>query len=101
MTAAVLTFGGVPRSKLTGKGQELSTNYKRTYNIEPEAYSAYGYEAAQVGFELARRRRKKLASVGKANILETSRRDSHNYVSGPLNGTKNRAVRHESGDGRL
>jgi branched-chain amino acid transport system substrate-binding protein len=43
-----VTFGGVPGSELKGKGAEWYKLYKETYNIEPESYAAYGYEAAKV-----------------------------------------------------
>jgi branched-chain amino acid transport system substrate-binding protein len=42
------TFGGVPPKELTGKGKEWYDAYKAKFNSEPEAYAAYGYEAAQV-----------------------------------------------------
>lgn len=45
---AYITFGGVGPSKLTGKGAEWYKRYKDKYKIEPEAYAAYGYEAAKV-----------------------------------------------------
>jgi branched-chain amino acid transport system substrate-binding protein len=41
-----VTFGGVPANKLTGKGADFYRNYKAKYQIEPEAYAAYGYEAS-------------------------------------------------------
>ena len=43
-----ITFGGVPAPKLTGKGQQWYTTYKQQFNGEPEAYTAYAYEAAKV-----------------------------------------------------
>ena len=43
-----ITFGGVPAPKLTGKGQQWYTTYKQQFNSEPEAYTAYAYEAAKV-----------------------------------------------------
>lgn len=43
-----LTFGGVPPERLTGKGAEFVAAYRAEYQGEPEAYSAYGYECAQV-----------------------------------------------------
>ena len=43
-----ITFGGVPPSKLTGKGADWYTKYKNEFKSEPEAYAAYGYEAAKV-----------------------------------------------------
>jgi len=43
-----ITFGGVPADQLTGKGAEFVTSYKETYNQDLQAYTAYGYEAANV-----------------------------------------------------
>jgi len=42
------TFGGVPAKELTGTGKTWYENYKAKYKAEPEAYAAYGYEAAKV-----------------------------------------------------
>ncbi|OLP18121.1 branched chain amino acid ABC transporter substrate-binding protein [Leptolyngbya sp. 'hensonii'] len=42
------TFGGVPGSQLQGAGKTWYENYKKKFNAEPEAYAAYGYEAASV-----------------------------------------------------
>jgi branched-chain amino acid transport system substrate-binding protein len=44
------TFGGLPADQLTGKGAEFVTAYKAKYGGELEAYTAYGYEAANVVF---------------------------------------------------
>lgn len=41
------TFGGVPPKQLTGAGKTWYENYKKKFNSEPEAYAAYGYEAAK------------------------------------------------------
>ncbi len=43
-----VTFGGVPPSKLTGKGADWYKSYKDKFKSEPEAYAAYGYEATKV-----------------------------------------------------
>lgn len=44
-----ITFGGLPADKLTGKGADFVKNYNAKYpNNPPEAYTAYGYEAASV-----------------------------------------------------
>lgn len=45
---AYVTFGGVPASKLTGKGKEWYDAYKAAFNSEPEVYAVYGYEATNV-----------------------------------------------------
>ena len=42
------TFGGVPAKELTGEGKTWYNSYKAKYNVEPEAYAAYGYESAMV-----------------------------------------------------
>ncbi len=43
-----VTFGGLPPEKLTGKGADFCAAYRSKYSAEPEAYAAYGYEAARV-----------------------------------------------------
>jgi len=44
-----ITFGGLPADQLTGKGADFVKNYTAKYpNNPPEAYTAYGYEAAGV-----------------------------------------------------
>jgi branched-chain amino acid transport system substrate-binding protein len=43
-----ITFGGVAPSKLTGTGADWYRDYKAKFGSEPEAYAAYGYEAAKV-----------------------------------------------------
>ncbi len=50
-----ITFGGVPPSKLTGKGADWYAKYKQQFNSEPEAYAAYGYEAAKVALDAIQR----------------------------------------------
>lgn len=45
---AYATFGGVPGKELTGAGQVWYEAYKQQFGAEPEAYAAYGYEAAKV-----------------------------------------------------
>ncbi|HZT06881.1 MAG TPA: branched-chain amino acid ABC transporter substrate-binding protein [Chloroflexota bacterium] len=57
---AYITFGGVPPSKLTGKGADWYKRYKDQYKAEPEAYAAYGYEAAKVVLDA-------IARAGKAD----------------------------------
>jgi branched-chain amino acid transport system substrate-binding protein len=44
-----ITFGGLPADQLTGKGADFIKNYNTKYpSNPPEAYTAYGYEAANV-----------------------------------------------------
>ena len=42
------TFGGIPPKQLKDVGKAWYDSYKKKYNAEPEAYAAYGYEAAKV-----------------------------------------------------
>jgi branched-chain amino acid transport system substrate-binding protein len=44
-----ITFGGVPPDQLTGAGADFIKAYNAKYPDQaPEAYTAYGYEAAKV-----------------------------------------------------
>jgi branched-chain amino acid transport system substrate-binding protein len=45
---AYITFGGVPPQQLTGLGKEWYDSYVAKFGSEPEAYAAYGFEAASV-----------------------------------------------------
>jgi len=62
-----VTFGGVPPSKLEGKGQEWYNNYKAKFNSEPEAYAAYGYEAASIALAGLN---KSCDNLTRANVLK-------------------------------
>ena len=53
---ALITFGGMPPEKLTGKGKAFVDNYKKKYNKDPEGYAVYGYECGKVA----------LAAIGRA-----------------------------------
>lgn len=53
------TFGGLPADQLTGKGAEFVRRYREKYQIEPEAYAVYGYEAARVALDAIARAGKK------------------------------------------
>lgn len=56
---ALVTFGGLPPEKLTGKGATFVSNYRKKYNREPEGYAVYGYECGKVALEAIRRAGKK------------------------------------------
>jgi branched-chain amino acid transport system substrate-binding protein len=57
---ALITFGGLPPEKLTGKGAEFVANYKKKFNGKaPEGYAVYGYECGKVALEAIRRAGKK------------------------------------------
>lgn len=56
---ALITFGGLPPERLTGKGADFVANYEKRYGKKPEAYAVYGYESAKVALEAIRRAGKK------------------------------------------
>ncbi len=64
-----ITFGGVPADQLTGKGKDFYERYKARYGIEPEAYSAYGYEAAKAALEAISR----AGAIDRNAIVEAAR----------------------------
>jgi len=66
-----ITFGGVPPSKLTGKGAEWYQAYKAKFNGEPEAYAAYGYEAMKVALDALGRAGRKDREAIRAAVFAT------------------------------
>jgi branched-chain amino acid transport system substrate-binding protein len=66
-----ISFGGLPPDKLTGKGAEWYTQYKAKFNIEPESYAAYGYEAATVVLDAIKRAGKKDRTAIREALLAT------------------------------
>ncbi|MBA2482075.1 MAG: branched-chain amino acid ABC transporter substrate-binding protein [Planctomycetes bacterium] len=56
---AFVTFCGAPPAQLTGKGKTFVEAYRKKFSAEPEAYAAYGYEAANVVIDAIRRAGKK------------------------------------------
>jgi branched-chain amino acid transport system substrate-binding protein len=56
---ALVTFGGLPPEKLSGKGAAFVEAYRKKYSKDPEGYAVYGYECAKVALEAIRRAGKK------------------------------------------
>jgi branched-chain amino acid transport system substrate-binding protein len=56
---ALITFGGMPPEKLTGKGGAFVENFKKKYNKDPEGYAVYGYECGKVALAAIARAGKK------------------------------------------
>ena len=56
---ALITFGGLPPEKLSGKGGAFVASFKKKYNKDPEGYAVYGYECGKVAIEAIRRAGKK------------------------------------------
>ena len=52
---ALITFGGLPAEKLTGKGKTFVENYQKRFGKAPEAYAAYGYECGKVALAAIQR----------------------------------------------
>lgn len=48
---ALLTVVGIPVDQFTGKGKEFVKKYQEKFNIEPETFSLFGYEATKVVLE--------------------------------------------------
>jgi len=64
---ALVTFGAVAPSKLTGRGAEWYRNYKVRFNAEPEVFAAYAYEATRVALDAIKRAgRKDRAAIREA-----------------------------------
>ncbi|MCC7369023.1 MAG: branched-chain amino acid ABC transporter substrate-binding protein [Chloroflexi bacterium] len=70
-----VTFGGIGPSKLTGKGAAWYADYKAKYGTEPEAYAAYGYEAAKVALDAIARAGTKDREAIRAAVFATSNYD--------------------------
>jgi branched-chain amino acid transport system substrate-binding protein len=68
---ALITFGAVAPSKLTGRGAEWYRSYKVRYNAEPEVYAAYGYEAMRVALDAVKRAGKKDRGAIREALLAT------------------------------
>ena len=66
-----ITFGGVPPERLTGRGAEFVADYRKAYKAEPEAYAAYGYEAASVVLDGIMRARSRERSAITAAVAKT------------------------------
>jgi branched-chain amino acid transport system substrate-binding protein len=56
---ALVTFGGLPPEKLTGKGADFVANYQKKYGKMPEGYAVYGFECGKTALEAIRRAGKK------------------------------------------
>jgi len=66
-----VTFGGVPASKLTGKGAEFVATYHKRYGAEPEAYAVYGYMSAKVVLDAIRKAGRPDREAIRAAVVET------------------------------
>ncbi|MBY0456775.1 MAG: branched-chain amino acid ABC transporter substrate-binding protein, partial [Gemmataceae bacterium] len=65
------TIGGKDPSLLTGAGAEFVKKYKEKFKKDPEAYAVYGYEAAKVFLEGAKKAGQKDREAIRAAVLGT------------------------------
>jgi branched-chain amino acid transport system substrate-binding protein len=72
---ALITFGGLPAEKLTGKGKTFVDNYQKKFGKVPEAYAAYGYECAKVALFAIQRAGKKDRDAIRAAALTIKKFD--------------------------
>jgi branched-chain amino acid transport system substrate-binding protein len=56
---ALVTFGGLPPERLSGKGASFVEAYRKKFSKDPEGYAVYGYECGKVALEAIRRAGKK------------------------------------------
>ena len=64
-----VTFAGLPSSELPGKGQDFVQQYKDKYGSDVEAYTAYGYEAANVLLDAIQRAYENDGEVTRAGVV--------------------------------
>ena len=64
-----VTFGGLPASELSQEGQEFVSNYEERFGGSVEAYTAYGYEAANVLLDAIQRAYEADGEVTRENVL--------------------------------
>ncbi|MFN8637024.1 MAG: branched-chain amino acid ABC transporter substrate-binding protein [Chloroflexota bacterium] len=68
---ALLTFGTVAPSKLTGRGAEWYRSYRVRFNAEPDTYAPYAYEAIKVALDAIKRAGKKDRALIRDALLAT------------------------------
>jgi branched-chain amino acid transport system substrate-binding protein len=64
-----VTFGGLPASELPGPGQDFVQNYRDRFGGDVEAYTAYGYEAANVLLDAIQRAYEADGEVTRAGVV--------------------------------
>ncbi len=70
---AYITFGGLPAEELSEEGQAFVEEYRDTYGGEVEAYTAYGYEAANVVLDAIERAYDENGEVTREGVIEQLR----------------------------
>jgi branched-chain amino acid transport system substrate-binding protein len=79
---AYITFGGLPESELSDKGQQFVQEYESRYDEEIQPYTAYAYEAANVMLDAIERASKKGEVTRETVLKEIFATEDYNGVLG-------------------
>jgi branched-chain amino acid transport system substrate-binding protein len=79
---AYVTFGGLPESELTAKGQQFVQDYESQYDDEIQPYTAYAYEAANVMLDAIERASKEGEVTREAVLQQIFATEDYNGVLG-------------------
>ena len=77
-----VTFGGLPESELTAKGQQFVQEYESKYDDEVQPYTAYAYEAANVMLDAIERASKEGEVTREAVLQQIFATEDYNGVLG-------------------
>jgi branched-chain amino acid transport system substrate-binding protein len=77
-----ITFGGLPESELSDKGQQFVQEYESKYDDEVQPYTAYAYEAANVMLDAIERASKKGEVTRETVLKEIFATEDYNGVLG-------------------
>ncbi len=79
---AYVTFGGLPESELSAKGQQFVQEYESRYDDEIQPYTAYAYEAANVMLDAIERASKNGEVTRETVLKEIFATEDYNGVLG-------------------
>ena len=79
---AYVTFGGLPESELSAKGQQFVQEYESRYDDKIQPYTAYAYEAANVMLDAIERASKKGEVTRETVLKEIFATENYNGVLG-------------------
>jgi branched-chain amino acid transport system substrate-binding protein len=77
-----ITFGGLPESELSAKGQQFVQEYESRYDDPIQPYTAYAYEAANVMLDAIERASEKGEVTREAVLNEVFATEDYNGVLG-------------------
>src|SRR5215211_4967863 len=79
---AYITFGGLPESELSDKGQQFVQEYESRYDDKVQPYTAYAYEAANVMLDAIERASKDGEVTREAVLQQIFATEDYNGVLG-------------------